>query len=102
MIKLSTLLTEAMNKITTVQAAKLFKSLKLDKTDVKIKEFYLGMNVELEHQNVTQGDVKKTALLVLAHLKESPDYYTNLQKVEEPAAEMGVSQSPAPQAPGQY
>ena len=45
-------------------------------------EFCMGMKVELEHQDITHGDPYMTALIALAHLKEVPDYYTKLKKVE--------------------
>ena len=45
------------------------------------EEFLDGMNIELEHglinpvTNVTNGDIIKTAKIVLAHLNEYPNYY---------------------------
>jgi len=48
-------------------------------------EFYMGMNVELEHQDVTEGSLVKTAMIAAAHLKEIPNYYSLLKKhVENP------------------
>lgn len=85
MIKLSRLLAEAMEKISRESADKLYNALKLNTTNVDPEQFHMGLNVELEHVDVTQGDLKKTALLVLAHLKEVPDYYTKLQKYVEPS-----------------
>jgi len=41
------------------------------------------MKVELEHEDITKGDPIKTAKIVMAHLKEVPDYYTKLKKVEK-------------------
>lgn len=46
------------------------------------KQFKAGMATELEHKDVTKGDPVKTAKIVVAHLKEVPDYYTKLKKVE--------------------
>lgn len=43
-------------------------------------EFFLGMNVELEHQDVTHGNVVKTAKIAAAHLNENPKYYSLLMK----------------------
>ena len=40
-----------------------------------LREFVMGLNVELEHKDVTQGDLELTAKIVLAHLKERKDYY---------------------------
>lgn len=41
-----------------------------------------GMNVELEHQDVTGGDPLKTARVAVAHLRERPDYYERLAQAE--------------------
>jgi hypothetical protein len=84
MIKLSRILVEAMEKLPREKTDKLYQALHLDQTKVTPEEFHMGMNVELEHVDVTQGDIKKTALLVLAHLKEVSDYYSKLQKYVEP------------------
>ncbi len=52
-----------------------------------------GMNVELEHgrrdpeTNVTNDDPILTGKIALAHLKEFPDYYIRLQKMEKEADE---------------
>lgn len=54
-----------------------------------LSDFTYGMNVELEHgtklgknTNVTNNDPLKTAKIALAHMKESPDYYKELKKME--------------------
>ena len=50
-----------------------------------------GMDVELEHgtvdpqTDVTNDDPEITAKIALAHLKEFPDYYDRLEKMEEKA-----------------
>lgn len=44
------------------------------------KQFHMGMNVEMEHQDVTSGNVVKTAKIAAAHLKENPKYYTLLKR----------------------
>jgi hypothetical protein len=56
---------------------KLFQALKLQNTKISPEEFHKGMNVEMEHANVVGGNLKKIALLVLAHLKKSPTYYSD-------------------------
>ncbi|MBR9701900.1 hypothetical protein GOV13_03180 [Candidatus Pacearchaeota archaeon] len=54
-------------------------------------QFMMGMNVELEHgsrdpdTNVTGDDPVMTGKIALAHLKEFPDYYDRLEKMEEEA-----------------
>jgi hypothetical protein len=47
------------------------------------EQFYMGMNVELEHQDVTEGSLGKTAMIAAAHLREIPNYYTLLKKYVE-------------------
>jgi hypothetical protein len=66
-----------------------------------VEQFRIGMNVELEHglhdmlTNVSDDDPHVTAKIALAHLKEFPDYYTRLGRMEEEAkrewAAAGVS-----------
>ena len=54
-----------------------------------LEEFRMGLSVELEHgahdpqTNVTDDDEAMTGKIALAHLKEFPDYYTRLEKMEE-------------------
>ncbi len=58
---------------------------------VDLEEFRLGLAVELEHgsrdpdTDVTQNDPLLTGKIALAHLKEFPDYYTRLSKMEAEA-----------------
>jgi hypothetical protein len=47
----------------------------------------LGMEVEKEHADLTGGDAKKTRMIVDAHLKEIPDYYSRLKEMEAEAKE---------------
>lgn len=63
----------------------------IDFTKLDINEFRMGMAVELEHgsqdpetnvTNVTNGDPYLTGKIAWAHLKEIPDYYTRLNKME--------------------
>ena len=56
--------------------------------DVSNEAFRIGLEVELEHgtlypdTNVTANHPVATGLIVLAHLKESLDYYSRLQCME--------------------
>jgi Protein of unknown function (DUF5661) len=56
-----------------------------------LEQFRTGMNVELEHglhdlsTNVSDDDPHVTGRIALAHLKEFPDYYTRLERMEEEA-----------------
>ncbi len=56
------------------------------------EEFHKGMNVEMEHQDVTNGNAVKTAKIAAAHLTENPKYYTLLNKyVEKKTNEEGFT-----------
>lgn len=61
--------------------------------DFDFNQFVLGMNTELEHQDVTDGSLVKTAMIAAAHLREVPDYYTKLKQYVEP---QNVSEDGAP------
>ncbi len=56
-----------------------------------LAEFTKGLAVEMEHgsrdpeTNVTNDDERLTAKIAWAHLKEIPDYYTRLTKMEAEA-----------------
>jgi hypothetical protein len=58
---------------------------------VNTEEFRRGLEVELEHgardpqTNVTGDDLQLTGKIAWAHLKEFPDYYTRLDKLEAEA-----------------
>jgi hypothetical protein len=61
------------------------KKLIVNITNVDRDQFKRGMVVEKEHKDITKGDPVMTAKIVLAHLKEIPDYYTRLEKMEDAA-----------------
>ena len=66
-------------------------SLGIDWTKVDLEQFRRGLEVELEHgardpeTNVTNDDLILTGKIACAHLKEFPDYYTRLDKLEAEA-----------------
>lgn len=59
--------------------------------EVALKEFHRGLAVELEHgsrdpeTDVTHNDPTLTGKIAWAHLKEFPDYYTRLDRLETEA-----------------
>ena len=61
------------------------------KEKFSLKEFIAGLNIELEHgskfkeTNITNDDPIMTGKIAWAHLKEFPDYYERLQKLEDEA-----------------
>jgi hypothetical protein len=61
-------------------------------------QFREGLDVELEHgshdpqTNVSESDPIVTGKIALAHLKEFPDYYTRLKRMESEAEESWAEQ----------
>jgi hypothetical protein len=59
-----------------------------DDSPFAVEQFRQGLDVELEHgrgawnTNVTDDDPVLTAKIALAHLRELPDYYTRLARME--------------------
>jgi hypothetical protein len=82
-----------MNKLDEHDAVSIGKSLGINWNEVSPDEFTMGINVEFEHgtkfpeTNITNDDKKLTGQIAWAHLKEFPDYYTRLGKMEKKAAE---------------
>ena len=76
---------------TTKEAQEIGKKLEIDWSKFNLEQFRRGMDVELEHgthdpeTNVTGDDPLATGKIALAHLKELPDYYDRLEKMEEAA-----------------
>lgn len=80
-----------MNSIDIKEARIIGNSLGIKWEEVSLEEFTMGINVEFEHgtrypeTNVTNNDKILTAKIAWAHLKEFPDYYTRLEKMEKEA-----------------
>ena len=76
---------------TAEEAKTIGKLLGIDWSEFDVEEYRMGMDVELEHgkhdpaTDVTNDDPLTTGKIALAHLKEFPDYYTRLEKMEEEA-----------------
>ena len=70
------------------EAEVLLAELETGELNIKIKDFQLGLEVELEHgirfpeANVTNNHPILTGKIVLAHFKESLDYYQRLDVAE--------------------
>ena len=85
-------------KFTIEEARKIGDQLGLNQGDFDFEEFRRGLEVELEHglrdpvTNVTNDDVSLTGKIAWAHLKEFPDYYTRLDKLEAEADEFWTAQ----------
>jgi hypothetical protein len=63
-------------------AVKIANKLNIKFDKFNIKEFLIGLNIELEHgtinpkTNITNDDLEMTAKIALAHLNEYPNYYS--------------------------
>lgn len=79
--------------ITPEEARHIGDRIGVDWEKYDLEEFRRGLDVELEHgshdqqTDVTGDDPILTAKIALAHLKEFPDYYTRLEKMEAEAEE---------------
>lgn len=81
---------------TSDEATQIGEQLGIDFAQIDLEQFRMGLGVELEHgslwgdaTNITKDDPFFTGRIAWAHLKEIPDYYTRLAKMEEEAeAEM--------------
>jgi Protein of unknown function (DUF5661) len=75
------------------KAKQIGDTLGIDWIKFGVEEFRMGLEVELEHgardpeTNVTSDDPLLTGKIAFAHLKEFPDYYTRLLKMETEAEE---------------
>jgi hypothetical protein len=85
-------------KFTIEEARKIGGQLGVNQGDFDFEQFRRGLEVELEHglrdpeTNVTNDDVLLTGKIAWAHLKEFPDYYTRLDKLEVEAEEFWTAQ----------
>lgn len=79
------------NDFTVDEARRIGDQIGIDFTVYDLDEFRRGLAVELEHgshdseTNVTDNDPLVTGKIAWAHLKEIPDYYTRLEKMESEA-----------------
>ena len=82
---------EKRKPISTDEARAIGNQLGVDWAKVDLSEFRSGLEVELEHgardpeTDVTGDDMVLTGKIAWAHLKEFPDYYTRLEKLESEA-----------------
>ena len=78
-----------LREFTDKEAKKIGDDIGVDWEKYPLEEFRMGLHVELEHgkvddqTNVTDDDDAMTGKIALAHLKEIPDYYSRLAKMEE-------------------
>ena len=75
-------------KVTAKEAAVILKVVNAKKMRIVLEDFRMGLEVELEHgtmfddANVTNNHPILTGMIVLAHMKETLDYYERLDVAE--------------------
>jgi hypothetical protein len=75
-------------KVTADEAGVILKEVNAEEMDIPLEDFIIGLEVELEHgtrfkdANVTNNHPLLTGKIVLAHLKETMDYYQRLDVAE--------------------
>jgi len=85
-------------KFSSAEAREIGDQLGIDWADFDVEQFRMGLEVELEHgkhdavTNVTGDDELLTGKIAWAHLKEFPDYYTRLKKLEADADKYWAAQ----------
>ncbi len=73
------------------EAKTIGEQLGIDWSKFDVHQFWMGLEVELEHgavspsTNVTDDDPVLTGKIALAHLNEFSDYYDRLEEMEEKA-----------------
>ena len=79
-------------RTTTEEARRVGDEIGVDWSSFDLEQFRFGMDVEFEHgshdpqTDVTGDDPIVTGKIALAHMKEFPDYYERLERMEEEAA----------------
>ncbi|MDR4503551.1 MAG: hypothetical protein MRK01_02010 [Candidatus Scalindua sp.] len=74
--------------VTEEESAVILKSVNISNMDIALEDFRQGLEVELEHgtryeeANVTNNHPVLTGKIVLAHLKETMDYYKRIEVAE--------------------
>ncbi len=78
-------------RTTTEEARRVGDEIGVDWTRFNLEQFRAGMDVEFEHgshdpqTDVSHDDPIVTGKIALAHMKEFPDYYERLERMEAEA-----------------
>jgi hypothetical protein len=78
-------------RTTSEEARRVGDSIGVDWSRFDLEQFRAGMDVEREHgshdpqTDVTGDDLILTGKIALAHMKEFPDYYERLERMEREA-----------------
>ena len=80
-------------KTTSDEARRIGDEIGVDWSRFDVEQFRAGLDVEFEHgshdpqTDVTGDDPILTGKIALAHMKEFPDYYERLERMEKQAEE---------------
>jgi hypothetical protein len=89
----------ARKRTTSEEARRVGDEIGVDWSRFDLDQFRRGMDVEFEHgshdpqTNVTGDDPIATGKIALAHMKEYPDYYERLERMEAEAERYWSSRS---------
>ena len=78
-------------RTTSEEAPRIGDAIGVDRNRRELEQFRAGMDVEFEHgshdpqTDVTHDDPILTGKIALAHMKEFPDYYDRLERMERKA-----------------
>jgi hypothetical protein len=88
-------------KTTAEQARRIGDDIGVDWGRFELDQFRMGLDVEFEHgshdpqTDVTGDDPIMTGKIALAHMKEFPDYYERLERMEQDAKRDWAARQPA-------
>ena len=86
---------------TPEEARRIGDEIGVDWSRFDLEQFRAGMDVEFEHgshdpqTDVTGDDAVLTGKIALAHMKEFPDYYDRLRRMEDEAKRDWAANQPA-------
>ena len=91
-------------RTTSEEAKRVGDAIGVDWTRFDLEQFRAGMDVEFEHgahdpqTDVTHDDPLLTGKIALAHMKEFPDYYVRLERMETEAEREQAARGAGPGA----
>jgi hypothetical protein len=87
-------------RTTVEEARRVGDAIGVDWGHIDLEQFRAGMDVEFEHgshdlqTDVTHDDPVTTGKIALAHMKEFPDYYERLERMEAEAEQYWSTRTP--------
>lgn len=79
-------------KISVKQANDLMHKFNINDEIIPLEYFHYGLNVEAEHSKTVGRRPDTIAKIVIDHLKEFPNYYIELRKMENKLKKMKVGE----------